>query len=599
MHNTGTRQRGFTLLELSIVLTIIAVILGGGLAIWIGALQANQVNATVDRMNRIEQALLGYTVANGRIPCPSDLTLTPTTATTGTYYNTTAGADYGLEAGSDAKSAIGTGTGVCSGTNMTPQANFTSASGAAEGGVPTRALRLPDDYMYDAWGHRFRYAVDPTYTKTSSPLPVKATCNLTPTPNTSAITVNDASGITGARTTTAAYVLLSHGANGHGAYTSNGVVASSGSTSADELTNCHCTSAGVYTGTYTPTYVEKVPQYDSGQAGNPLYYFDDLVTFKDAWQMQAQDFPLTTASCNTSKYVYVTDQTNCTLQKFDTSGNFIWKTGSCGGSNGFCSGGASGIAQDSSGNLWVADSVCDRVIEFNSSGSYLSKFSTDNGGYGFGPVTLTFDSGGNIWVGTTGSGGVIQKYNSSGSFLATIIHNGQGSGNGQFGNPSLADMAFDSSGNLWTLDTGNLRVEKFNSSGSYLSQFPCASGGCSNSSTSGYFSEWPWGMALDAGGNFWVADNANNRIEKFNSSGSYLSQFPCSSGACSGGGGDGQLNGPDVVTVDSSGNLWITDNNNYRVDEFNSAGSFVQKFGSQGTGNGKFEAPNYIYVGTQ
>ena len=200
MKPSARTQRGFTLLELSIVLTIIAVILGGGLAIVTGSIQATQYNATVTRMDVIEKALLDYSVANSRIPCPADLTLTAATATTGTYYNTTAGADYGVEAGADAKSAIATGTGLCTGTNMTPQANFVSASGAAEGGMPTRALQLPDDYMYDGWGRRFRYAVDPATTvKGAVPGAAAGTCTVA---NASAITVNDSTGA--ARTTAGA-----------------------------------------------------------------------------------------------------------------------------------------------------------------------------------------------------------------------------------------------------------------------------------------------------------------------------------------------------------------------------------------------------------
>jgi prepilin-type N-terminal cleavage/methylation domain-containing protein len=281
-------QRGFTLLELSIVLSLIAVILSGALAVFVTSVQASQFNATVAKMDTIEKALLNYGIAKGRIPCPSDLTLTPATGTTGTYYNTTAGADYGMEAGSDAKSAIGVGTGICTGTNMTPQANFAAASGAAEGGVPTRALQLPDDYMYDGWGRRFRYTVDPVYTKTSAlPASVSSQCSAT---SVSAITVLDAGG--GNRTTGGMYALISHGANGHGAYTSNGVVVNTGSTSANELTNCHCTSAGVYNSPYTPTYIEKAPGYDAGQTGVATYYFDDIVTFKEPWQLQAQNFPL-------------------------------------------------------------------------------------------------------------------------------------------------------------------------------------------------------------------------------------------------------------------------------------------------------------------
>ncbi len=107
--------------------------------------------------------------------------------------------------------------------------------------------------------------------------------------------MNDASGAP--RTIAGIYALISHGANGHGAFTSNGVAVNAGSVNADEQTNCHCTSAGTFAGTYAPTYVEKVPMQDTS---NALDNFDDIVTFKEAWQMQTPDFPLAFATSKNS-----------------------------------------------------------------------------------------------------------------------------------------------------------------------------------------------------------------------------------------------------------------------------------------------------------
>src|ERR1017187_982628 len=289
--------RGFTLLELSIVLVLIAVIMSGGLAILTSSLQASQFNATVDRMDAIEKTLLEYAVANNRIPCPSDLTQAVGSAT------------YGMEAGAGAGSSPGTATGACTGASMLPQANFKTASGMVEGGVPTRALQLPDDYMYDGWGRRFRYAAASATTATGSlPAGVPSLCGSAA----SGITVNDVTGA--ARTTAAIYALISHGSNGHGAYTSGGVVVNGGSVNTDELTNCHCTSAGVYGGTYTSIYVEKTPTQDTT---NALDNFDDIVTFKEGWQMQAQNFPVGPMLANC---LFVGDTTNNRIRIVNGSG---------------------------------------------------------------------------------------------------------------------------------------------------------------------------------------------------------------------------------------------------------------------------------------
>jgi type II secretory pathway pseudopilin PulG len=170
------RSTGLTLLELSVVLVLIAAVAAGSMAMLTASIQTSQYNVTVARMQAIESALLTFRQAFNRLPCPGDLTVVPSDGTTGTCYATTQGGDYGMEAGQDANSAIATATGACTGTNMTPQANFTATGTntgyngytVVEGAVPTRALKLPDSYMYDGWGNKFRYAVDARFTAASA-----------------------------------------------------------------------------------------------------------------------------------------------------------------------------------------------------------------------------------------------------------------------------------------------------------------------------------------------------------------------------------------------------------------------------------------------
>jgi subtilisin family serine protease len=83
-------------------------------------------------------------------------------------------------------------------------------------------------------------------------------------------------------------------------------------------------------------------------------------------------------------------------------------------------------------------------------------------------------------------------------------------------------------------------------------------------------------------GDIWVADRANHRIQKFNSKGEYLSKFG------SEGTGTGQFKSPVGVTIDQKGNIWVADSGNARLQKFNSKGEFLLKCGSQGTGNGQF-----------
>jgi sugar lactone lactonase YvrE len=157
-----------------------------------------------------------------------------------------------------------------------------------------------------------------------------------------------------------------------------------------------------------------------------------------------------------------------------------------------------------------------------------------------------------------------------------------GTGNGQFSNPK--GIAIDASGNLWVADYLNNRVQKFNSKGEYLSQFG------SSGSGNGQFSNPRGGIAIDASGNLWVIDTSNNRLQKFNSKGEYLSQFG------SAGSGNGQFSKPIDVAIDSEGNLWVLQQSSPRVQKFNSKGEYLSQFGSSGSGNGQFSNPSGIAI---
>ncbi|NBO19986.1 MAG: hypothetical protein EBV03_12345, partial [Proteobacteria bacterium] len=235
-------------------MVIIAVVAASGLAVGKATLESAQVANTNNRMNVIETALLAYRRANDRLPCPGNATILPSDP------------DYGMQAANP---------GSCNGG--TPARNFEFTTGGqtvVEGSVPVRSLNLPDEYMYDGWGHKFVYSVWAPATG------MKAFINYGIAPNCGLMTVRNAVGA--ARTNRGLYTLLSMGNNGHGAYNIAGQKLSFASVNADEAINCHCNSAGSDTG-YLGTYVQK--DYTENPA-NPLDQFDDLVRFKERWQMQ-------------------------------------------------------------------------------------------------------------------------------------------------------------------------------------------------------------------------------------------------------------------------------------------------------------------------
>lgn len=234
-----------------------------------------------------------------------------------------------------------------------------------------------------------------------------------------------------------------------------------------------------------------------------------------------------------------------------------------------------GMATDSSGNTYVGSLSTDKVKKYNSSGVEVT-----TGGFpiavGSGVLGLDVDASGNIFL--TTNNGEVMKYNSSG--IRSWSSGSTGSGNGEFYNP--LDLAIDSSGNIFVIDTLNNRVQKLNSSGIYQSKFGTPGSG------DGEFSI-PWGIDIDGSDNIFVADADNHRIQKFNSSGVYQSKFG------SNGSGNGQFAvGSLSLTIDGSDNIFVVDAGNNRIQKFNSSGVYQSQFGSSGSGNGQFNLPTGI-----
>jgi sugar lactone lactonase YvrE len=152
---------------------------------------------------------------------------------------------------------------------------------------------------------------------------------------------------------------------------------------------------------------------------------------------------------------------------------------------------------------------------------------------------------------------------------------------------------------LWGSTTYHYRIAATNSSGTsygedetfttgsgppaYLSSFG------SEGSGNGQFKH-PGGVAVDAKGNVWVLDQGNSRVEEFNEKGEYQKTFG------SKGSGSGQLSAPDALAIDAKGNIWVLDTGNDRVEVFNEKGEYQKTFGSLGSGNGQLNTPEGIAI---
>jgi hypothetical protein len=106
----------------------------------------------------------------------------------------------------------------------------------------------------------------------------------------------------------------------------------------------------------------------------------------------------------------------------------------------------------------------------------------------------------------------------------------------------------------------------------------------SNGPDEGQFSG-PLGIATDASGNVYVADTGNDRIQKFTSAGAFLTEWGTF------GSDEGQFHHPSDVATDASGNVYVVDAGNDRIQKFTSDGTFLTKWGSNGSGEDEFHLP--------
>ncbi len=207
---------GFSLVELSVVLTIIGITLGTALSVATKVTEEDRVTTTNERMDAIEEALAVFLIENGRLPCPANGELRRDNATD---------AEFGLERIDDSAEPS-----VCDASEL-----LTDGANLFAGVVPTKTLGISDDLMEDGWGWRYTYVVDDRLANSNMYHSQSVGRNDDCDDSTSSdcfnyfdtsvgvITINDAAtGSPGERTREAVMVLISHGKNGHGAYMRQG-----------------------------------------------------------------------------------------------------------------------------------------------------------------------------------------------------------------------------------------------------------------------------------------------------------------------------------------------------------------------------------------
>jgi RHS repeat-associated protein len=280
-------------------------------------------------------------------------------------------------------------------------------------------------------------------------------------------------------------------------------------------------------------------------------------------------------------------------------------------------------AIDSSGNIWVVDKENNRIEKFSSSGTFIQAmgFGVSNGEKAYEICTTTCKAGilgsgngqfdkpsgisvnqstGNVYVSDYGNDR-IQEFSSSGTFIRTF--GSPGSGSGELTEPD--QNALDASGNVWVVDYGNNRLMEFSAEGTFemgvgwgVKDGKAEAETCTTSCEDGIGGAGN-GQLFDAqsvaisGGNVYVDDRVNARIQEFSSTGSYIRKWGTK------GTSDGQFMVPfGIAASPTTGNLYVSDQESDCVQEFTPSGVFVTKFGTQGTGSGQFSEPRGIAINT-
>jgi uncharacterized protein (TIGR03437 family) len=252
-----------------------------------------------------------------------------------------------------------------------------------------------------------------------------------------------------------------------------------------------------------------------------------------------------------------------------------------------------GVATDSSGNLYIADTGNNRIRKVTSAGiistivgNGLPSFSGDGGpaiNAGLsGPRGVFVDAGNNLYIADTGNNR-IRKVTPNGA-ITTFAGLGPAGFSGDNGPANKAQlfrpyaMVVDGAGNVIIADSWNNRIRKVTPDGNITtiagngySSFGGDGGPATSAALFG-----PFGVAVDRGGNIYIADINNFRIRKVTPTGaiSTIAGAPIPGFAGDGGpASHAQFDSPYAVAVDGAGNLFVSDISNHRIRKIDTSGT--------------------------
>ncbi len=262
-----------------------------------------------------------------------------------------------------------------------------------------------------------------------------------------------------------------------------------------------------------------------------------------------------------------------------------------------------GVAVDTAGNVYVADTGNHRIRKITP-GGLVTTLAGDGHPYltngpaaaseFYSPQGVAVDGSGNVFVADTGDH-VIRKIDASGQ---VTTYAGAGAAPG-FADGAAASASFDSpgglaidaAGNVYVADSGNNRIRKIDTGGNVTTVAGNGvagdTDGTGGPSGSAQFA-WPTGIAADGAGNLFVADTGNNRIRKIDPEGN-VTTFAGngSAGFADGSGGrsgSAELRWPGGVALGAAGDLFVADQDNYRLRRIDPSGDVTTVAGGPAPG---------------
>ncbi len=183
-------------------------------------------------------------------------------------------------------------------------------------------------------------------------------------------------------------------------------------------------------------------------------------------------------------------------------------------------------------------------------------------GYLNGPAGIFIDNSNNLYVAES-RGSRVLRYNSSGGNTLSMGTAGWFDvWDDNFDWPQ--DVVVDSTGDIWVVDAS--RVSRYSSTGENEMNFPADLDEAYDCSDDNDHFCWPQGVAMDLAGRLYVSDTENHRIQVFTISGG-TPVYSTTIGTGIAGTGSNQFNYPAHIAIDNSNQLFIADGDNYRVQK--------------------------------